>query len=404
MKFFHTSRPVALSLLLAALTCGGCFYGSRPAKTQEALLQSRADADQQARAMATTLVQRLIDRTKAQYDDYMAGRRPDPPVVDILVISGGGDWGAFGAGVLKGWGTLPAGSAMSRPDFAVVTGVSTGALIAPFAFLDSDASIDQVENVYRNPNSDWVKSRGWLYFLPSNISFAEIPGLEKELRSQISGEMISDIARRGSDGRILAVNTTNVDDGAPRVFDLVAEAVRANKTGDTDRFHTIILASAGIPGAFPFRMIDNEMYVDGGVTGNIIYGGRLGEEQTFQAIWQRQYPNLTIPKVRFWVIYNNQIHCPPQVTAPKWPSVVARSVSVSIAASTLESIRHLYATADISRLKRHCDVEVRVIAIPDNWTPPVDGAFAKPTMNSLADIGEKMGADPASWNDKPPAP
>ena len=80
-----------------------------------------------------------------------------------------------------------------------------------------------------------------------------------------------------------AVNTTDLDTGTSRVFDLVGEAQRAVASGQVDRVHNIMLASAGIPGAFPFRMIDNLLYVDGGVTGNIIYGGRISEEDSLPA-------------------------------------------------------------------------------------------------------------------------
>jgi hypothetical protein len=90
------------------------------------------------------------------------------------------------------------------------------------------------------------------------------------------------IAKAGADGQILAVNTTDLDTGTSRVFDLVAEAQRAADSGQVDRIHNIMLASAGIPRAFPFRMIDEELYVDGGVTRNIIYGGRIGEETVYR--------------------------------------------------------------------------------------------------------------------------
>jgi hypothetical protein len=117
-----------------------------------------------------------------------------------------------------------------------------------------------------------------LYFLPNHISFAEVPGLEREMRNYITLAMLRRIAQAGADGRLLAVNTTDLDTGTSRVFDLVVEAQRAVASGQVDRVHNIMLASAGIPGAFPFRIIDDELYVDGGVTGNIIYGGRIGEE------------------------------------------------------------------------------------------------------------------------------
>ena len=69
--------------------------------------------------------------------------------IDILIVSGGGDWGAFGAGVLKGWGRVK--GELARPRFDIVTGVSTGALIAPFAFLGDEASIERIVGFYRNP-------------------------------------------------------------------------------------------------------------------------------------------------------------------------------------------------------------------------------------------------------------
>ena len=73
-------------------------------------------------------------------------------------------------------------------------------------------------------------------------------------------------------------------------------------------------------------------------------------------------------------------------------------------AATTTAIRHLCAIAEISQLKRRADIEVRTVVIPESWTPPVAGTFVKETMNSLVDLGEKMGADPASWSSQPPPP
>ena len=211
------------------------------------------------------------------------------------------------------------------------------------------------------------------------------------------------IAKAGADGRLLAVNTTDLDTGTSRVFDLVGEAQRAVNSGQLDRIHNIMLASAGIPGAFPFRIIDGQLYVDGGVTGNIIYGGRIAEEDTLPAQWQKTYPNLSIPKFRYWVIFNNQFRPVPVVYAPNWPAVIQRSLETSTRAATATAVRHLFAMGEISRLRRKADVEVRIVSIPGDWFPPVPGTFIKETMNNLADLGEKMGADPASWSSEPPA-
>jgi hypothetical protein len=392
----------AMPLVAAGLVLGGCGPAMKRAEVGRADLEKRRSvSDERATGTGRAIIVRLLERTKAEYDRRAAAGQ-GAPVVDILIVSGGGDWGAFGAGFLKGWRKLPASHPLAKPEFDAVTGVSTGALIAPFAFLGDAQSADQIVNLYRNPGEDWVRNRGFLYFLPDNISFAEVPGLEREMEKHITMDMARRLVDAGRDGRLLAVNTTNLDDATSRVFDLVAESRRAVDTGKLDRLHDVMLASAGIPGAFPFRIIDDELYVDGGVTGNIIYGGRIGEEDSLPALWQKAYPNLPIPKTRFWVIFNNQFRPVPMVTGPNWPSVISRSLETSTRAATATALRHLYAMAEISRLKRKADVEVRIVSIPGDWFPPVPGIFIKESMNNLADLGEKMGADPASWSTEPP--
>ena len=400
--FRRTLSLMAALALAGTLMLGGCGPAmTRPQVSEQDLLKLRTKGDEQAVAEGRRVLGRSLERAKAEYDRYTAGGRKEPPVIDILIISGGGDWGAFGAGFLKGWQKVPAQHPLAKPEFDAVTGVSTGTLIAPFAFLGDRQSIDEIVDLYRNPQEDWVKQRGFLYFLPDNISFAEVPGLEREIRKHITMDLLRRIAKAGADGRALAVNTTDLDTGTSRVFDMVAEAQRAADAAQVDRVHNIMLASAGIPGAFPFRIIDDELYVDGGVTGNIIYGGRIAEEDSLPALWQKTYPNLPSPKFRFWVIFNNQFRPVPVVTAPNWVAVIQRSLETSSRAATATAVRHLLAMAEISRLKRNADVEVRVVSIPGDWVPPVPGVFKKETMNNLADLGEKMGADPASWSNDP---
>jgi hypothetical protein len=289
------SARFTTGLLAGVVWLNGCAGQTRPQVVQQELLQLRSANDEQCMTANRMALSRVVERTKAEYDRYTASERTAPPVIDILVISGGGDWGAFSAGLLKGWRRVPAQHPLARPDFDAVTGVSTGTLIAPFAFLGDEQAIDQIVNLYRNPQADWVKQRGVLYFLPSNLSCAEVPGLEREMRTYITLDMVRHIAQRGAESRVLAVNTTNLDAATSRVFDLVAEAQRAVDTGQVDRMHRIMLASAGIPAAFPFRIIDAELSVDGGVTGNIVYGaGRGGEADTLPAVWQQAYPHLPI--------------------------------------------------------------------------------------------------------------
>jgi hypothetical protein len=406
-KILHTKLdPTAICSQFFALTVAFVVAGCGPAVTRreierQKLLTTRSAADEQATTAGQKMIGRLLQRTKAEYDKRAAAGQA-APVINILIVSGGGDWGAFGAGFLKGWTKVSANHPLAKPEFDAVTGVSTGALIAPFAFLGDPQSADEIVNLYRNPGADWVKHRGYLYFLPDNISFAEVPGLEREMRDHITMDKVQRIAKSAGDGRLVAVNTTNLDTGTSRVFDLGVEAQRAVNENNLDRIHSVMLASAGIPGAFPFRMIDEELYVDGGVTGNIIYGGRIGEDDSLPALWQKAYPNLPIPKLRYWVIFNNQFRPVPVVTAPNWPSVIQRALETSTRAATATALRHLFAMAEISRLKRKADVEVRVVSIPGDWFPPKPGAFVKEVMNELADLGERMGADPSSWSTEPP--
>jgi hypothetical protein len=385
----------ALLLVFATLLCG-CGT-TRPAQPSELLMQRREQYRQSYLDETNQRYTALLKRNKTQLDEYKAGRRPTPPVIDYLIISGGGDVGAFGAGFLKGWGTVPKTRPLARPRFDVVTGVSTGALIAPFAWLDDAAEDQRVVNLYRNPRPDWVKERWPLYFLPYHLSFAEVPGLEQALKANITREMIGRIVDRQHEGRLLFVNTTNLDDASPHVFYLVPEARRAVETGDISRFQNILLASAGIPGAFPYREIEGTMYVDGAVTANLLFGGRIPEENRLPALWQRLYPDDPMPKLRYWIIFNNQLRAPPTVVRPRWLDIITRSVEVASRSATLNSMRQLFLMAEVARLKRNADVEVRYVAVPDDWRPPQPGTFVKETMNNLADLGEKMGADPSSW-------
>ena len=392
MSWHRSITVLTVWLLLLGAGCAGV----RPARSPAELLALRQAHDAEIVERARAFRDRIMARLKARYD-----AQPGVPVVyNLLVLSGGGDWGAFGAGVLKGWSRVQGPLAM--PEFDVVTGVSTGALIAPFAFLGDARSLDTIVELYRNPGRDLVKQRWPLYFLPANESFATVPGLERELRARVDMAMLRRIADASRQERFLLVNTTDVDDGGSRVWDVGSEAQRAVDSGDVDRVHRILLASSGIPGAFPFREIDGALYVDGGVTGNILYGGATREERSLPAMWAATYPELPVPTVRFWVIFNNQLRPLPQVTAPTWTAIVARSLEMGTRAATLTSMRHLFAMAEISRLKHNADVEVRVVAVPETWKPPKPGVFVKETMNELADLGERMGADPANWKTTPP--
>ena len=388
---------LATAMVVASMLASGCTsVDKRPDRTMEDLVAARNTDFAARRAETRALMGRLLKRAEDKVDAFAkAGPGAAPPTIDVLVISGGGDWGAFGAGVLKGWGRVK--GELARPEFDVVTGVSTGALIAPFAFLGDDQSIERIVHLYRNPKTDVAVSRGWFFFLPNNPSFYLLPGLERDLRTALDRPMIERIAAAAGTGRELVVNTTNIDFGDMHAWDIVAEANKALASGNDDRVHGILLASAGIPGIFPARGIGDYLYVDGAITGNILYGGRAREDESLPALWRAKYPGVPMPRMRYWIIFNNQFRFPPQVTQERWPDIMGRATIMATQTSTMNSMRHLYAMAEIAKLKRNVELEVRVMAVPDEWVPPKPGTFVAEVMNNLADLGEKMGANPASW-------
>lgn len=390
------------AMVMATVLSAGCASDTpRPDRTMEDLVAAR-NADFAARRDQTRgFMETLLKRAERKVDAFKkAGSGAAPPTIDVLVISGGGDWGAFGAGALKGWGRVK--GELARPEFDVVTGVSTGALIAPFAFLGDDQSIERIVHLYRNPKADVAVSRGWFFFLPNNPSFYVLPGLERDLRTALDRSMIERIAAAEATNRGLVVNTTNIDFGDMHAWDIIAEAKTALASGNDEHLHRILLASAGIPGIFPARGIGDYLYVDGAITGNILYGGRAREDESLPALWRAKYPGVPMPRMRYWIIFNNQFRFPPQVTQQRWPDIMGRATIMSTQTSTMNSMRHLFAMAEIAKLQRNVEIEVRVMAVPDEWVPPKPGSFVKEVMNELADLGEKMGADPASWRTESP--
>ena len=382
------TRFVALILFLAAFTAG-CSTDKRPVQTEEALLAARAQAARRQEEMFFAAVERVVDRVAAR-----SRGKTEPAVVNLLAISGGGDYGAFGAGFLVGWGQST-DATYRRPEFDVVTGVSTGALLAPFAFLGTDESCKLVEKFYRNPKKDWVLSRGLLFFLPSNPSFMTVDGLERELKAAVDDAMVKQIAAEGAKGRLLLVSATDLDQAEQRVWNLGEEAARGG--GDPDRVRRILMASAAIPAIFPPVELDGSSYADGGVSANILLRLDPKTPAGFLKVWQRKYPELPLPKVRYWIIVNNQMRQPPKTVQPKWPAVVGPSLATAIRSATIAEVRWLAAQAHYSNAAYGTDIEVRVVAIPDEWRAPVPGDFQKETMESLTDIGRKMGGEPSSW-------
>jgi hypothetical protein len=186
------------------------------------------------------------------------------PPAAYLAISGGGDNGAFGAGLLAGWT-----KAGTRPTFKLVTGVSTGALIAPFAFLGRDYD-PQLKSMYTNVSmKDIAVERSILSVLRRLDGRHDSP--VQISSGSVTQDMLDAIAAEHEKGRILLVGTANLDARRPVIWNITKIAA-SHRPGALKLVHKILLASAAIPGTFPPVMIDveaggrsfDEMHVDGG--------------------------------------------------------------------------------------------------------------------------------------------
>lgn len=183
-----------------------------------------------------------------------------------LVLSGGGANGAYTAGVLNGWT-----ASGTRPEFDVVTGISTGALIAPFAFLGSEFD-DTLRRGYTHCEESDIYTRRWLFTLLWADAIADSKPLKNKIASEVTPQVLEKVAEAHRSGRRLYVGTTDLDSKKLVVWDMGAIAASTNPNR-LHLFRNVLLASASVPGLFPpvELVIDvdgrrhTELHVDGGV-------------------------------------------------------------------------------------------------------------------------------------------
>lgn len=198
------------------------------------------------------------------------GLTGDLPPANLLAVSGGGDKGAFGAGLLNGWT-----AAGTRPEFKAVTGVSTGALIAPFAFLGPEYD-PILKDVYTSISPDDILSARSFIAAIDNDGLADNTPLWNLISEHVDETLLARIAEEHNKGRTLLVATTDLDARQPVVWNM-GNIAASGAPNALELFRQILLASAAIPGAFPptmFRVeVDGreyqEMHVDGGASAQV---------------------------------------------------------------------------------------------------------------------------------------
>ncbi|QIG78483.1 patatin-like phospholipase family protein [Stakelama tenebrarum] len=303
--------------------------------------------------------------------------------IRLLAISGGSDKGAFAAGLLVGWS-----EAGTRPDFTIVTGVSTGALIAPFAFLGSDYD-DALRALYTGITADDIYRQQVLSGLLGGASLLDNGPLADLIARHVTPDLLDAIAREYAAGRRLLVMTTNLDAQRGVVWDMGAIAA-SGYPRKLALFRQVLLASAAIPGAFPPVGISvragakqfTELHVDGGVTSGFLALPRSVMDADEDAPAPRG--------AQITLLYNGRIAPHFEVTAPKTFDIMERALSAALTEADRRSV------VELRRYAARNNYRLSVCAIGEDFPETDPDLFDQDFMRDLFAYGEKeAAADPS---------
>jgi predicted patatin/cPLA2 family phospholipase len=311
--------------------------------------------------------------------------------VAFLALSGGADNGAFGAGLLIGWTANG-----TRPEFKLVTGVSTGSLIAPFAFLGS-AYDSQLRAVFTEVTQKDIFVNRYLTAAVTDDALADTAPLFRLISKYANQQMLDDIAREYAKGRLLLIGTTNIDVQRPVLWNMGAIAA-SKHPGALDLFRKILRASAAIPGAFPPVMIDvevngehrQEMHVDGGaIAQTFLYpAGIKLEELALKAGVKRERTA--------YIIRNGRLD-------PDWVNTDRKFLSIS--GRAIATMIHYSGVNDIARIYFTCQrdgVNYRLAYIEKDFPNEPHEQFDPTFMNALFNYAYQKARNGYPWLSAPP--
>jgi hypothetical protein len=322
-----------------------------------------------------------------------------PPITSLntLNLSGGGADGAYGAGLLCGWTV-----AGTRPSFDVVTGISTGALIAPFAFLGPEYDSKLKDAYTQVTTKDILRPRRPLLLtLVTSDAAADTGPLMKLVTRLVDDQALAAIAREHAKGRRLFIGTTNLDAQRPVIWDMGAIATRGGPEA-AKLFRQVMVASASIPVAFPPVFIPveadgrrySEMQVDGGTMRQVFHVGSVLQYHHLAELPEATH-FLSIPR-RAFIIRNSLIRPEWAELAPRMLPIAGRSISTLIKANALGDVDRIYALC-----VRH-GIEFNLAYIPDEFVPQPKEMFDKAEMNRLFQLGYDQAKNGTAWQKAPP--
>jgi hypothetical protein len=313
------------------------------------------------------------------------------PPAYLLAVSGGSDDGAFGTGLLCRW--MDSGT---MPSFKLVTGVSTGAMIAPFAFLGPRYR-DQLCGLYTSIKPSDVSVARGLYGVLFSDALADTTPLANLIARYVTPQLLSDVAREYRNGRLLLIGTTSLDVQRPVIWNIGAIAASGNP-GALELVRKILRASAAIPGAFPPVMIDveaggrsyQEMNVDGGaVVQTFLYPPDIGLRVDLKS---GEYAR----ERHAYVIRNGRLDPDWAAVDRQFLSIVGRAIATMIHYSGYNDILRIYAVT------KRDGVDYNLAYIEPDFANIKHEPFDPAYLRALFDYGYNKGANPARWHKAPP--
>ena len=356
----------------------------------EAAVDLNASADRdfsRDREAFAAVVARLKDN---QADDLDPARKR----FSVLALSGGGSYGAFTAGVLNGWT-----ASGQRPQFDIVSGVSTGALIATFAFLGPRYD-PLLCNFYTTTTTDEIYRNRCKPAALLSDSFVSSEPLERKIEASISPQVFSEVALAHAEGRRLYIGTTNIDTGRLVIWDMGAIA-SSGKPDSLELFRKIILASASPPGFFPPVPIDvtlngrtyTEMHVDGGTTAQVFF------RSSMLPVDPSQYSRGRRPLAGscVYIIVAGKAFPDPHCVQASTLKIAGSSLSALTYAQTRNDLVRIYTLSLLTGM------DFRLAEIPQNWPVHQDSMEFDPAlMKSLYTRGYQSALAGQIWADVPP--
>jgi len=320
-----------------------------------------------------------------------SGAERQSPLSNLLAISGGAEDGAFGAGLLVGWG-----DAGTRPVFDLVTGVSSGALIAPFAFLgrEYDGQLREIFTKYGRQDVFTYNVPGLL----EGSALVDDAPLARLIERYVDDAFMQEIARERIKGRILLIGTTNLDTQRPVMWDMGRIAMSQNPDAKS-LFRKILLASATLPGVFPPVRIRvrvggqsyDELHVDGGVTRQVFMAPSI-----FSFASRDQKSARPAGKPRLFVIRNGKIDPEWQPVNENVLSITQRSISTLIKNQGIGDLYRIYSVT------RRDGIDFNLASIPADFRETSGEPFDQKYMVALFDRGYDLASHNYSWVKAPP--